>query len=175
LADNAISGTLPSGIGDLVKLQRLGLYRNNLSGAIPAELGNLSHLEQLVLSENNLSALSPAMVKCTKLLYLRLRKNPWEPPLPVNEDGDVKPREGESGHAYVLRCFPDEGEQQVSPFRALLQSAHCGQHAAAFEMCSITTVEDLALLSAEDMKEIAPGLGSECRNLTALLEAVRNS
>ena len=52
LAGNNLSGEIPS-IGNLSNLKELKLYKNNLSGSIPEELGNLNNLINLILHENN--------------------------------------------------------------------------------------------------------------------------
>ncbi|MBO1349033.1 MAG: putative Ig domain-containing protein [Hormoscilla sp. GUM202] len=44
LPSNSLSGTLPSELGDLGKLQRLDLSDNELSGTLPSELSNLQDL-----------------------------------------------------------------------------------------------------------------------------------
>lgn len=52
LPDNALSGSIPPEVGDIVFLERLLLSENNLAGAIPPELANLANLEYLSLSGN---------------------------------------------------------------------------------------------------------------------------
>ncbi|KAL3729718.1 hypothetical protein ACJRO7_026815 [Eucalyptus globulus] len=52
---NHISGTLPSGIGNLINLEGLSMWSNNISGNIPSEIGNLNKLKILELSQNKLS------------------------------------------------------------------------------------------------------------------------
>ena len=44
---------IPSGLGDLPKLQRLYLSDNRLTGSIPSELGNLGELEAVRLGGTN--------------------------------------------------------------------------------------------------------------------------
>ena len=60
LGGNNLSGSIPSDLGTLSKLERLDLSENQLSGSFPAELGNLASLEQLLLSDNALSGSIPA-------------------------------------------------------------------------------------------------------------------
>ncbi|KAK2633138.1 hypothetical protein EUGRSUZ_L00468 [Eucalyptus grandis] len=52
---NHISGTLPSGIGNLINLEALDMWSNNILGNIPYEIGNLNKLKILDLSKNKLS------------------------------------------------------------------------------------------------------------------------
>ncbi len=60
LADNQLSGTIPSELGNLSNLVALGLWDNQLSGSIPSELGNLSNLVALGLQGNQLSGSIPS-------------------------------------------------------------------------------------------------------------------
>ncbi len=62
LNDNALSGVIPSEIGDLTALESLQLYNNSLSGSIPAEIGNLSSLTILSLQNNALSGEIPVAI-----------------------------------------------------------------------------------------------------------------
>ena len=52
LFSNALSGTLPEGLGSLGNLRELMLHHNNLGGDLPASLGDLRRLETLDLSNN---------------------------------------------------------------------------------------------------------------------------
>ncbi|XVF24095.1 hypothetical protein REPUB_Repub13aG0097800 [Reevesia pubescens] len=62
--ENQLSGSIPSVIGRLEKLQlsRLGLNDNNLQGEIPPSLGKCENLVLLVLSNNNLSGSIPSEI-----------------------------------------------------------------------------------------------------------------
>ena len=76
LEDNALSGALPSALGNLTNLQKLNLYRNQLSGSIPSELGNLTNLQYLVLGPNQLSGSIPSELgNLTNLISLVLVSN----------------------------------------------------------------------------------------------------
>ena len=59
LANNRLSGTIPSELGRLSNLRGLWLAENRLSGRIPPELGNLSNLENLDINANDLSGTIP--------------------------------------------------------------------------------------------------------------------
>ena len=52
LANNRLTGTIPSEIGRLVGLENLDLGKNQLSGNIPPEIGNLANLRHLTLWGN---------------------------------------------------------------------------------------------------------------------------
>ncbi|XP_030473913.1 probable LRR receptor-like serine/threonine-protein kinase At3g47570 [Syzygium oleosum] len=55
LGRNQISGTLPSGIGNLINLEILGMEGNNISGNIPSEVGNLNKMRIMSLEQNKFS------------------------------------------------------------------------------------------------------------------------
>ncbi|KAJ9540691.1 hypothetical protein OSB04_027197 [Centaurea solstitialis] len=74
LDNNLIYGTLPSGIGNLVKLEWLSVFSNHLTGTIPNELGNLKFL--LDLSYNRLQGqIPPSLGKSKSLMVLYLSTN----------------------------------------------------------------------------------------------------
>ena len=59
LADNNLTGQMPSELGSLSSLQALGLGGNQLTGEIPTELGSLSNLQSLSLWGNQLTGEIP--------------------------------------------------------------------------------------------------------------------
>ena len=68
-----ITGSIPSELGLLKKLERLSLRQNGLSYTIPTEIGNLTNLEDLRLSGNTLNGLIPFQIgSLTKLTSLAL-------------------------------------------------------------------------------------------------------
>lgn len=48
----SMEGTIPSQIGNILKLDKLHLNDANLSGSIPSEVGKLKRLQELVLQNN---------------------------------------------------------------------------------------------------------------------------
>ncbi|KAJ6893689.1 LRR receptor-like serine/threonine-protein kinase [Populus alba x Populus x berolinensis] len=71
-----LSGTLSSGIGNLIHLRTMLLQNNHLSGPIPEEIGKLSELQTLDLSGNQFGGGIPSSLGfLTHLSYLRLSKN----------------------------------------------------------------------------------------------------
>jgi|EP00900_Chrysochromulina_parva_P027050 hypothetical protein len=56
---NNLTGTLPSSVGLLSKLEDLDLEHNHLVGSVPSELGQLSSLVQLGLGGNQFSGRIP--------------------------------------------------------------------------------------------------------------------
>ena len=71
-----LSGTIPSELGNLPKLQWLSLNNNQLTGSIPSELGNLPNLQWLFLRDNRLTGMIPAKLGSLRsLIYLDIRDN----------------------------------------------------------------------------------------------------
>jgi len=83
LDDNALSGTLPSELGNLTNLQWLDLGGNQLSGELPSSLGNLTDLRLLWLGGNAFSGSFPSwLVNLTNLQQLQLAVNQFSGELP---------------------------------------------------------------------------------------------
>ncbi|OWM82334.1 hypothetical protein CDL15_Pgr001908 [Punica granatum] len=82
---NFISGSIPSGIGNLVNLQFLALGENMLTGRIPSSIVKLSELQQLYLNQNNLSGMIPSTLgNMTSLSELVLEYNRLEGTIPAS-------------------------------------------------------------------------------------------
>ncbi|XP_022983359.1 putative receptor-like protein kinase At3g47110 [Cucurbita maxima] len=60
LGENMLSGSIPSGIENLISLQILGMEYNHLSGRIPPSIGKLQNSGWLYLDENNLTGPIPS-------------------------------------------------------------------------------------------------------------------
>jgi hypothetical protein len=76
LSGNQLGGTIPSELGNLGELQRLGLASNGLTGGIPPELGELVNLSMLMLYDNQLSGpIPPELSNMVNLAHLRLYTN----------------------------------------------------------------------------------------------------
>ncbi|KDO47976.1 hypothetical protein CISIN_1g001738mg [Citrus sinensis] len=73
---NQISGTIPSGIGNLVNLNGFGIDLNQLTGTIPHEIGKLTNLQLLYLDFNLLEGSIPfSLGNLTLLTELELQSN----------------------------------------------------------------------------------------------------
>ena len=74
---NGLSGTIPSEIMHLTKLEVLYLSRNKLVGTIPSEISNLNRLTYLGLQHNKLTGSVPkeSFASMSSLRYLYLEKN----------------------------------------------------------------------------------------------------
>ncbi|MBN1997898.1 T9SS type A sorting domain-containing protein [candidate division KSB1 bacterium] len=83
LHSNALEGTIPEKIANLTALTSFSLHRNQLTGTIPAGIWNLTSLETLRLYENQLSGSIPSQIKnLTLLTELRLNGNQFGGPIP---------------------------------------------------------------------------------------------
>ncbi|CAL5328170.1 unnamed protein product [Camellia sinensis] len=68
LDNNKIFGSIPTGIGNLVKLQQIELWENQFTGNIPADIGKLQELQILRLSNNKFSGNIPSSLGNLSLL-----------------------------------------------------------------------------------------------------------
>ncbi|KAL3524064.1 hypothetical protein ACH5RR_016898 [Cinchona calisaya] len=76
ISHNALSGEIPSAIGDFSSLQILNLSRNSIGGGIPLNFGQLKSLDILDLSQNQLNGIIPLEIGgATSLEELILEKN----------------------------------------------------------------------------------------------------
>lgn len=83
LSDNALSGGLPSDLGNWGRLKLLNLARNNLSGPLPNELSKLTILEYLDLSHNNFNGQIPGGLP-SSLKFLNFSYNDFSGKIPDN-------------------------------------------------------------------------------------------
>ena len=84
LTSNALRGEIPAALGNLASLEVLSLAANRLSGEIPAALGSLTSLEQLNLNDNALSGSIPMVLgSLSNLVDLSLDDNALSGPLPA--------------------------------------------------------------------------------------------
>ncbi|CAI0446977.1 unnamed protein product [Linum tenue] len=83
LSYNLFTGEIPSYFGKFQSLQGLSLTGNQLSGQIPNTLGNISQLTQLDLSENQLEGVMPVTIgNCKSLKILNLQQNSFDGNIP---------------------------------------------------------------------------------------------
>lgn len=83
LSNNLFFGPLPNGIGNLKGLQKLDLSGNNFSGPIPSSLSGLASVQSLDLSRNSFSGPLPTLLtKLSNLVYLNLSTNKFVKKIP---------------------------------------------------------------------------------------------
>ena len=84
LTDNNLQGLMPSGIAQLQNLRVLYLGGNGLTGPIPTELGRLQKLTKLGLDRNRLTGLiTPGIAQLQNLDFLNLGGNGLTGPIPA--------------------------------------------------------------------------------------------
>ncbi|CAI0396733.1 unnamed protein product [Linum tenue] len=84
IGGNALEGSIPSGIQNLVNLQMLDATYNNLTGTILSVIGNMQTLQLLDLSGNRISgSIPPTFGNLTELIYLSLSDNNLWGEIPV--------------------------------------------------------------------------------------------
>ncbi|KAK4418832.1 putative LRR receptor-like serine/threonine-protein kinase IRK [Sesamum alatum] len=76
LSSNALTGGVPSAIGNFSRLQALNISWNSLDGSVPASVGELNTTSVLDMSHNQLSGSIPAEIaRAVSLQELRLESN----------------------------------------------------------------------------------------------------
>lgn len=89
LEDNNLTGSIPSGIGELIMLRYINLGNNQISSSIPNAMYGLTNLEFLLLWNNTLSGfLSPSIGNMAALRQISLENNQLSGFLPP-ELGDL--------------------------------------------------------------------------------------
>ncbi|XWS53007.1 hypothetical protein CRYUN_Cryun11dG0120800 [Craigia yunnanensis] len=84
LGRNQITGTIPSGITNLVNLIGIGFESNQLTGTIPDSLGKLKNLQVVALAENALTGRIPTSVgNLSRLNVIYLEHNLLEGSVPT--------------------------------------------------------------------------------------------
>ncbi|KAL0727412.1 hypothetical protein Bca4012_023505 [Brassica carinata] len=87
LSANLFSSSLPNEFGRSVSLKNLSLAGNNFSGEIPESLGGLVSLQSLDMSRNSLSGPLPkSLTRLNELLYLNLSSNGFSGKIPRGFD-----------------------------------------------------------------------------------------
>lgn len=88
LGSNHITGTIPSGVGDLVGLSLLFLDNNMLTGPVPSSIGKLHSLYGMELSNNRFYGKMPTSIgNLAQLSELHLNENNFSGAIPVDLAG----------------------------------------------------------------------------------------
>ncbi|RWR93067.1 putative inactive receptor kinase [Cinnamomum micranthum f. kanehirae] len=111
LSYNSLIGSLPPGIGTMVRLKLLNLGKNQLSGQIPSEINKLSELEYLDLSNNNFEGRIPDKLS-SNLKRLNVSSNDLSGPLPENL-GRFPSTSFRPGNNLLI--LPDGGRLSLGP------------------------------------------------------------
>ncbi|CAO2039794.1 unnamed protein product [Urochloa humidicola] len=83
LEDNAISGTIPDKIGNLINLQALDLSDNHFTGTLPSSLGMLQSLYGFSVANNTLTGSIPLSIgNLSELNYLEFESNEFSGTIP---------------------------------------------------------------------------------------------
>ncbi|KAL5197151.1 hypothetical protein ABZP36_000663 [Zizania latifolia] len=84
ISNNRFSGPIPENIGNLRSLQNLSLAGNNFSGPLPDSINGLASLQSLDVSGNSLSGPLPASLKSLRsMVALNLSYNAYTKGIPV--------------------------------------------------------------------------------------------
>ncbi|KAI5344746.1 hypothetical protein L3X38_012623 [Prunus dulcis] len=114
---NAISGSIPNGIGNLVSLESPWLSKYKLSGHIPLEIGKLPKLYQLVLEKNSLSGNIPSLfANLSRLTNLYLDYN--------NLEGNIPSSLAECHNLVILSLGANNLSGIISPEFILSSSSY---------------------------------------------------
>ncbi len=90
LAENGLSGSIPSDLGQLARLDWLDLADNHLSGPIPADLGRLANLVTLLLDHNELTGSIPrSFGDLANVFQMNLANNELSGTIPAELGGMV--------------------------------------------------------------------------------------
>ncbi|XP_024376899.1 protein STRUBBELIG-RECEPTOR FAMILY 8 isoform X1 [Physcomitrium patens] len=82
ISNNAITGPIPEGMGDMVSLRFLNMQNNKLTGPIPDTLANIPSLETLDVSNNALTGFLPPNLNPKNFRYGGNPLNTQAPPPP---------------------------------------------------------------------------------------------
>lgn len=76
VADNAVTGSIPTEIASFGALNYFGIYDNSIDGTIPSEMGLLTFLKQILLHGNLLDGTVPSeLAELPALIILTLHNN----------------------------------------------------------------------------------------------------
>ena len=141
LGDNELSGSIPTGLGNLPNLRVLDLSRNELTGSIPAELGSLTNLTHLLLNNNQLTGPIPTQLgDLTNLEKLMLSHNRLTGDIPAELGRLANLAELELAGNELTGCIPGGlGDVAVNDFGEL-----------GLTFCMLTEEELLARYDAND-------------------------
>ncbi|CAN6361712.1 unnamed protein product [Urochloa humidicola] len=114
ISDNALEGSIPVLVGNLVSLHVLNMSHNAFSGEIPPQLGGITALESLDLSSNMLSGEIPQeLTNLSFLSVLNLRNNRLDGRIPQSPQFMTFQNSSFDGNAGL--CGPPLSKQCGNP------------------------------------------------------------
>jgi Ran GTPase-activating protein (RanGAP) involved in mRNA processing and transport len=114
ISDNALDGSIPASLGNLVSLHVLNMSHNAFSGEIPPQLGTMTALESLDLSSNMLSGEIPQeLTDLTFLSILNLSNNQLDGRIPQSRQFETFQNSSFDGNVGL--CGPPLSKQCGSP------------------------------------------------------------
>ncbi|KAI3991797.1 hypothetical protein MKX01_038195 [Papaver californicum] len=140
-----LTGRIPQGLGEIMKLQSLVLLENGLSGALPTNLGNLVSLRRLVLSGNRFTGEIPASLgNLTKLLIFDPSRNYLTGVLPKTIGGLSSLLKLDLSNNYLSGKLPSEiGNLKTLTLLDLRNNKFSGGLTQSLQ--EVTSVEEMVL------------------------------
>jgi len=165
LGSNQLSGSIPDEIGNLTNLLYLTLSNNQLSGSIPDEIGNLTKLSKLIISSTYLSGAIPTQLGgLTNLQILNLSDNQLSGSIPDEIGNLTKLRYLSLSNNQLSGSIPDEIGNLVSLQSLYLNSNQLSGSIPA-TLGNLTSLRCLYL----DWNDLTGSIPDEMGNLTSVL------
>eukprot|EP01043_Picozoa_sp_COSAG02_P046803 COSAG02_NODE_4417_length_5382_cov_32.075147_1_plen_582_part_10 len=173
VAGTAMSGSIPSELGELTDLQRLALYSNpSLSGTIPSVLGQLTNLQLLYLFSNpSLTGTIPSELgELTNLQDLSLYSNPSLSGTIPGELGELTDLQLLYVHnnSLVSGTIPSELGELTNLQQLYVHNNSLVSGTIPSELGELTNLQQLALYSNPSLTGTIPSVLGQLTNLQVL-------
>ncbi|KAG8378442.1 hypothetical protein BUALT_Bualt08G0137700 [Buddleja alternifolia] len=162
---NQLHGIIPSGIGNLLGLNRLRIGQNYLEGPIPSVIGKLNKLQELFLHENRLTNELPfSLGNLTLLNHLHMSRNDFYGNIPHSLGNCTNLLSLDLSHNNLNGSIPPEiiSLSSISIFFKLSYNALMGSIPS--EVGSLRHLANLDL-SHNRLSGVIPGSLSNCESL----------